>query len=52
METYGTEQKALAANDVANIIKIEFDCRLGAIAKSLQLREPNYQATAAHFYFG
>ena len=52
METYGTEQKALTADDITNIIKIELDCRPGAIAKSLQLREPNYQATAAYCHFG
>merc|ERR1712039_509940 len=52
VETYGTEQKALTADDITNIIKIEFDCRPGAIAKSLQLREPKYQATAAYCHFG
>merc|ERR1712039_74728 len=52
VETYGTEQGALTADDITNIIKIEFDCRPGAIAKSLQLREPKYQATAAYCHFG
>merc|ERR1712151_1184709 len=32
VETYGTEQNALSAEDITNIIKIEFDCRPGAIA--------------------
>ena len=33
-------------------MKINFDCRPGAIAKSLQLREPKYQVTAAYGHFG
>ena len=33
-------------------MKIAFDCRPGAIAKSLQLREPKYQVTAAYGHFG
>merc|ERR1712228_622503 len=52
VETYGTEQGALTADDITNIIKIEFDCRPGAIALSLALREPKYQATAAYCHFG
>merc|ERR1712139_737187 len=52
VETYGTEQGALTANDVTNIIKIAFDCRPGAIAVSLALREPKYQETAAYCHFG
>merc|ERR1711930_46092 len=52
VETYGTEQGALTAVDVTNIIKIEFDCRPGAIALSLALREPKYQETAAYCHFG
>merc|ERR1711908_60165 len=52
VETYGTEQGALTAADVTNIIKIEFDCRPGAIAVSLALREPKYQETAAYRHFG
>merc|ERR1712039_90543 len=27
VETYGTEQGALTADDITNIIKMEFDCR-------------------------
>ena len=38
--------------DITNIIKIEFDCRPGAIAVSLALREPKYQETAAYCHFG
>merc|ERR1712225_111244 len=52
VETYGTEQGALTAEDITNIIKIAFDCRPGAIAMSLQLREPKYQVTAAYCHFG
>jgi S-adenosylmethionine synthetase len=52
LETYGTEQGALTADDITNILKIEFDCRPGAIATSLALREPKYQETAAYCHFG
>merc|ERR1711937_995610 len=52
VETYGTEQGALTAADVTNVIKITFDCRPGAIAMSLALREPKYQETAAYCHFG
>jgi len=52
VETYGTECGALTAEDITNIIKVEFDCRPGAIAVSLALREPKYQETAAYCHFG
>jgi S-adenosylmethionine synthetase len=52
VETYGTEQGHLTPIDVTNVIKIAFDCRPGAIALSLQLREPKYQETAAYCHFG
>merc|ERR1711907_921293 len=52
VETYGTEQGDLSADDITNVIKIAFDCRPGAIALSLQLREPKYQETAAYCHFG
>merc|ERR1711879_864256 len=52
VETYGTEQGNLDAEDITNIIKIAFDCRPGAIAMSLSLREPKYQETAAYCHFG
>jgi len=52
VETYGTAQNGLTADDVTNAIKIEFDCRPGAIAQSLSLREPKYQETAAYCHFG
>merc|ERR1712154_551321 len=52
VETYGTEQGQLTADDITNVIKIAFDCRPGAIAQSLALREPKYQETAAYCHFG
>merc|ERR1711920_317328 len=52
VEAYGTEQGALTSDDITNAIKIEFDCRPGAIAISLALREPKYQETAAYCHFG
>jgi len=52
VETYGTEQHGLTATDITNIIKMNFDCRPGAIAVSLALREPKYQETAAYGHFG
>merc|ERR1712050_425316 len=52
VETYGSECGKLTPNDITNIVKIEFDCRPGAIAVSLALREPKYQETAAYCHFG
>merc|ERR1719272_1802400 len=52
VETYGTEQGALSADDITNVIKIAFDCRPGAIGLSLALREPKYQEPAAYGHFG
>merc|ERR1712093_494595 len=52
VETYGSECGKLTANDITNIVKIEFDCRPGALAVSLALREPKYQVTAAYSHFG
>jgi len=52
VETYGTEKNGLTPTDITNIIKIAFDCRPGAIAISLALREPKYQETAAYGHFG
>merc|ERR1712146_856652 len=52
VETYGSECGKLTADDITKIIKIEFDCRPGAIALSLALREPKYQETAAYCHFG
>jgi len=52
VETYGSECKNLSADDITNVLKVEFDCRPGAIAQTLALREPKYQATAAYCHFG
>merc|ERR1711865_523148 len=52
VETYGTEQGRLTPDDITNVVKVEFDCRPGAIAISLALREPKYQETAAYCHFG
>jgi len=52
VETYGTEQGKLTAEAITNVVKIAFDCRPGAIAMSLALREPKYQETAAYCHFG
>merc|ERR1712066_1136086 len=52
VETYGTETGQLTAKQIEDILKIEFDCRPGAIAQSLALREPKYQETAAYCHFG
>merc|ERR1711862_842248 len=41
VETYGTEQGSLTAEDITNIVKINFDARPGALAVSLALREPS-----------
>jgi S-adenosylmethionine synthetase len=52
VETYGTECGHLTPDDITNVLKIEFDCRPGAIAQSLALREPKYKVTAAYCHFG
>merc|ERR1712182_8827 len=52
VETYGTEQGGLTPTDITDIIKMAFDCRPGAIAISLALREPKYHETAAYGHFG
>merc|ERR1711930_17695 len=52
VETYGSECGKLTADDITNVVKVEFDCRPGAIATSLALREPKYQETAAYCHFG
>ena len=39
VETYRTEVGSLTADDITNVRKIEFDCRVGAIAVSLALHE-------------
>jgi S-adenosylmethionine synthetase len=52
VEDYGTATGSLTPDDITNVLKIEFDCRPGAIAVSLALREPKYQDTAAYCHFG
>jgi len=51
VETYGSEQ-SLSPADITDVVKLVFDCRPGAIARSLQLREPKYVETAAYCHFG
>eukprot|EP00435_Cladocopium_sp_Y103_P071849 s181_g38.t1 len=46
VEAYGSEKGQLTVDDITNVLKIEFDCRPGAIAASLALREPKYQETS------
>jgi len=52
VETYGTEQGSLTPQAITDAVKMEFDCRPGALAVSLALREPKYQVTAAYGHFG
>jgi len=52
VETYGSEINELTADDITKVIKVAFDCRPGAIAQSLALREPKYHVTAAYCHFG
>merc|ERR1711966_277444 len=52
VDTYGSECGELTADDITKAVKLEFDCRPGAISKSLALREPKYHKTAAYCHFG
>merc|ERR1712167_287757 len=52
VETYGTGKGNLTPEAITQVVKINFDCRPGAIAVSLALREPKYQETAAYCHFG
>eukprot|EP00812_Abedinium_dasypus_P010707 NODE_430_length_1568_cov_454.823529.p1 GENE.NODE_430_length_1568_cov_454.823529~~NODE_430_length_1568_cov_454.823529.p1 ORF type:complete len:455 (+),score=124.68 NODE_430_length_1568_cov_454.823529:83-1447(+) len=52
VETYGTHIAGLDEDDITNVLKMEFDCRPGAIALALALREPKYLETAAYCHFG
>merc|ERR1712019_223472 len=52
VETYGSQCGSFTPDDITNVLTIEFDCRPGAIAMSLALREPKYQETAAYCHFG
>jgi len=52
VETYGTELPTLSAAAITNIVKLNFDCRPGALARDLALRQPKYNVTAAYCHFG
>merc|ERR1711937_522976 len=52
VETYGTEKEGITAAQITELVKINFDCRPGALARDLSLREPKYNATAAYCHFG
>merc|ERR1712232_566182 len=52
VETYGTEKEGLTAKAITDIVKMSFDCRPGALARDLVLREPKYNKTAAYCHFG
>merc|ERR1712130_777275 len=47
VETYGTERENLTPDDITNVLKVEFDCRPGALARDFHLRQPKYNVTAA-----
>merc|ERR1712238_330926 len=52
VETYGSEKEGLTAALITEIVKINFDCRPGALARDLSLREPKYNKTAAYCHSG
>lgn len=52
VDTYGTEKEGLTAKLITEIVKLNFDCRPGALARDLVLREPKYNKTAAYCHFG
>jgi S-adenosylmethionine synthetase len=52
VETYGTESANMTAAAITNIVKLNFDCRPGALARDLCLRQPKYNVTAAYCHFG
>merc|ERR1740127_93286 len=52
VETYGSEQGGLTAQAITEIVKINFDCRPGALARDLTLRQPKYNVTATYCHFG
>merc|ERR1712107_595639 len=51
VETYGTHQGGLDADDVANVLKTEFDCRPGAMGKNMKLREAKYLKTGLQSFW-
>merc|ERR1712087_374964 len=52
VDTYGSEQGDLSAAMITDIVKLNFDCRPGALARDLVLRQPKYNVTAAYCHFG
>merc|ERR1712115_430045 len=52
VETYGTEKDGLTDRQLLEIVLRNFDCRPGALARDLNLREPKYNKTAAYCHFG
>ena len=50
VDTYGTGR--LADDEIAEIVKKEFDLRPAAIISNLGLRRPIYAQTAAYGHFG
>jgi S-adenosylmethionine synthetase len=52
VETYGTELASLTPDSITDIVKLSFDCRPGALARDLELRQPKYNVTAAYGHFG
>eukprot|EP00629_Pelagomonadales_sp_RCC1024_P006303 CAMPEP_0119272754 /NCGR_PEP_ID=MMETSP1329-20130426/9037_1 /TAXON_ID=114041 /ORGANISM="Genus nov. species nov., Strain RCC1024" /LENGTH=473 /DNA_ID=CAMNT_0007272853 /DNA_START=40 /DNA_END=1461 /DNA_ORIENTATION=+ len=52
VETYGTENGAMTAKAITDIVKLKFDARPGALARDLDLRQPKYNVTAAYCHFG
>ena len=51
VETCGTERGSTTADNITNVLKIEFYCGRGAIAVSLVLPEPQYEETTAYCHF-
>ena len=50
VDTFGTGK--LPDDEIANIVRKEFDLRPAAIIKKLNLRRPLYAETAAYGHFG
>merc|ERR1712107_360630 len=51
VETYGTHQGALTTDDITNVVKMEFDCRPGAMGKNMKLREAKYLKTGLQSFW-
>jgi len=50
IESYGTSEKS--ETELVDIIKKNFDLRPGCLVRDLDLKKPQYQATAAYGHFG